>query len=324
MLNPRTILLAACSVVMSCLFLALAAGATVQAGDKKDKDKKAKKKDEEPKVLASLLKKEDELTDKDEKDTKRTDAACKVYKIKLEEGKVYQIDMKVKDKDQDLDPYLRLEDPAGKEVAFDDDGGGFPNARIMYKAPKAGEYKIIATSFNSKFGKFTLTVVESAGITAASIFKAKPLELKWKDGKASYTGELEASDAVALKHHYKLFTVNLEEGKTYQIDHRSKDFDAYLFLEDPAGAKLAEDDDSGGGLDSRIVYKAAKTGDYRIIATTLPPGQKGKFSLEVIIVVEPAKKDKEKEKKTTGRIEPRIIDAVTIAPALSARLDRAE
>ena len=41
----------------------------------------------------------------------------KVYKVKLTEGKTYQIDLKSKD----FDAVLRLEDPAGKEIAFNDD-----------------------------------------------------------------------------------------------------------------------------------------------------------------------------------------------------------
>jgi thiol-disulfide isomerase/thioredoxin len=53
-----------------------------------------------------------------------------------------------------------------------------------------------------------------------------------------------------------------------------------LFLEDANGVQLEMDDDGGGGLNSRIVYKAPKTALYRVVATTLVPGQTGKFALE--------------------------------------------
>jgi thiol-disulfide isomerase/thioredoxin len=119
-----------------------------------------------------------------------------------------------------------------------------------------------------------------------SRFQAKPIELNLKDGKASYAGDLTDMDAAFQKHYFKVFTVQLEKGKTYRIDHKDRGgdpkFDALLFLEDADGTQLdANDDFDPPGLDSRIVYKIAKTGAYRLVATTLPPGQTGKFTLEI-------------------------------------------
>jgi len=70
-------------------------------------------------------------------------------------------------KDEQIDPFRRLLNPDGKQVAADDDGGGFPNARITYKADQDGTYKIIATTFmpgktGAETGKFTLTVNEAS------------------------------------------------------------------------------------------------------------------------------------------------------------------
>ena len=42
-------------------------------------------------------------------------------------------------------------------------------------------------------------------------------------------------------------------------------------LEDSKGKILAEDDDSGGNLDARIVYRAQQSGIYRLVATTIAP-----------------------------------------------------
>ena len=203
----------------------------------------------------------------------------------LTEGKSYQIDLKSKD----FDAVLRLEDPTGKEIAFNDDAGPDTlDSRIIQTINKTGEYKIIATCLDGKAGKFTLTVVEAqAGAATASMFKAgKAIELTLKDGKASYTGELTKDDAVVRLHHFKVFTIKLEGGKTYRIEHRDAGddakFDPFLFLEDAQGKVLANDDDSAGGLNARIVYKAASAGVYRIVATTQPANQTGKFTLEVM------------------------------------------
>ena len=55
-------------------------------------------------------------------------------------------------------------------------------------------------------------------------------------------------------------------------------------------AKLAEDDDSGGGLNARILFTAQRDGMYRIIATSLYPAL-GRYTVTVQ-ELEQASKDK--------------------------------
>jgi hypothetical protein len=210
-----------------------------------------------------------ELTDKDDKDKVRTQSYCKTYTYKMVKGRTYQIDMKSKD----LDSYLRLENPKGEQVAEDDDSGGFPDARIIHKAEETGDFKICATTFGGgATGKFTLTAKDR---------DAAAIELKNQKGQATYTGSLAADDPLYKGKKHKLFIFQMEAGKTYQIDHMSKDFDAYLYLEDPDGKLLAEDDDGGEGLNSRITYKAEKGGRFRMIATSLSGRATGDFTFSV-------------------------------------------
>jgi serine/threonine protein kinase/tetratricopeptide (TPR) repeat protein len=114
----------------------------------------------------------------------------RVYLVKLAAGKSYVIDM-VTLNAQALDPYLVLSDADGKKLAEDDDGGGFPNARIVYRAEQAGVYRIQATSFG-KFGvgPFLLTVREG-GIAKQA--KVNPVKARghaargdWKAAAAEY------------------------------------------------------------------------------------------------------------------------------------------
>jgi thiol-disulfide isomerase/thioredoxin len=65
----------------------------------------------------------------------------------------------------------------------------------------------------------------------------------------------------------KVHVVPMKAGKVYTIDMVTKDFDAYLRLEDPSGKQLDEDDDSGGDLNARIIFNCMKDGNYRVIAT---------------------------------------------------------
>jgi serine/threonine protein kinase len=79
------------------------------------------------------------------------------------------------------------------------------------------------------------------------------------------------------------YQVKLVAGKTYVIDMISPDpkaLDPYLFLLDAAGKKLAEDDDSGGGLNARIIFRVEQDGVFRILATSFNAGQ-GAFTLTV-------------------------------------------
>jgi serine/threonine protein kinase len=79
------------------------------------------------------------------------------------------------------------------------------------------------------------------------------------------------------------YQVKLVAGKTYVIDMISPDpkaLDPFLVLRDPAGKKLAEDDDSGGGRNARITFRVEQDGVFRILATSFNAGQ-GAFTLTV-------------------------------------------
>jgi thiol-disulfide isomerase/thioredoxin len=95
-----------------------------------------------------------QLTNDDPKDRKRN-SAHKVYKVRMQKGSAYQIDMK----SRQFDSYLRLEDSKGRELAEDDDSGGMLDAQIIFNCTRDDEYKVIATAFNENgVGMFTLTI----------------------------------------------------------------------------------------------------------------------------------------------------------------------
>ncbi|MBI1831145.1 MAG: hypothetical protein HYR84_06820 [Planctomycetes bacterium] len=68
----------------------------------------------------------------------------KAYTIQLTQGEWYQIDMR----SRNFDSYLFLIDIEKKfVVARDDDSGGYPDARIKWRANRTGYYRIHASSF---------------------------------------------------------------------------------------------------------------------------------------------------------------------------------
>jgi hypothetical protein len=60
--------------------------------------------------------------------------------------------------DDTVDPLVIVRDPAGNEIGRDDDGGGFPNARLQLTLPADGTYEIVATSFGERYGEYEITL----------------------------------------------------------------------------------------------------------------------------------------------------------------------
>ncbi|MSQ93581.1 MAG: hypothetical protein EXR98_03385 [Gemmataceae bacterium] len=146
-------------------------------------------------------------------------------------------------------------------------------------------------------------VVPSILLIAFGIAQSKPLPKDKKEEPAptfkplEISAELNQNDSKDPKigNPSKKYTVKLAKDRTYVIDLDSKDFDSYLRLLDKAGNQLAEDDDGGGDLNSRIIHSPAENGDHQVIVTTFD-AQLGKFSLKV------------RELKITGNAKPFTLE----------------
>lgn len=101
---------------------------------------------------------EDELNKDTPKDKVRVASHAKLYPVQMKAGFVYVIRML--EDSTTLDPYLRLENPAGEQVAADDDADVGNSARIEYECKEDGLYTIVATAYASGTGTYTLSVRE--------------------------------------------------------------------------------------------------------------------------------------------------------------------
>jgi hypothetical protein len=107
--------------------------------------------------------------------------------------------------------------------------------------------------------------------------KPEPLLDKSEELKAG-----DERDTKQTKSPRKVYPVKLIAGKKYQIDLKSKDFDAYLRLLDSQNKEVAFNDDSNPAtFDSRIVYQPASTGVYKIVVTSYD-GKSGKFTVTAV------------------------------------------
>jgi thiol-disulfide isomerase/thioredoxin len=102
---------------------------------------------------ADEFKVEGKLTDTDPKD-KKTGTASNTHPYKMKAGTAYVIRMK----STEVDAYLRLEDKDGKQLEEnDDESPDNLNAKIVFKCPADGEYKVICTCFPKPMGGLKVT-----------------------------------------------------------------------------------------------------------------------------------------------------------------------
>jgi len=90
-------------------------------------------------------------------------------------------------------------------------------------------------------------------------------------------GNIQVCEAARGEHR-----VNLQAGQRYSISASSDAFDTYLRLL-PAGSEepVAENDDSGDSLNSRINFTPATSGEYVVRVSSFTPGGVGAYNLRV-------------------------------------------
>jgi hypothetical protein len=226
----------------------LAAGAPVAGG--KDSKFEGKVSSDDPKVAWMIMGQELPLP-------------AKKHAVNLEAGQKFQIDLVAKT--PKFDPVLIIHDAAGKQIAFDDDGGGFPHSRLQFQTPKTGAYTLYAAALSGE-GDYVLTL-KGAGTGTAVPPKGKVLEVG--------AGGLKLTGALNRQTKSIAYQVKLEAGKSYVIEMDSPDqkaLDPYIEVRDAAGKKLAEDDDGAGDLNARLVFRAPENGVYQIVARSFNQG----------------------------------------------------
>lgn len=175
-----------------------------------------------------------------------------------------------------FDPKVQLVAPDGSVIAEDDDSGPDLNALIReYTLPRDGEYTIVVDGFRGAagnrqlLGQFSLTL-SRAGDTTAQQPTAAP-----QPGATATPAPQVSSGAIAsgqtLNGEFSEATQNAaysfeaRAGDTVSIDLRSDEIDPLVRLLGPDGQVIAEDDDSGGGVQARIAdFTLPADGTYTI------------------------------------------------------------
>ena len=188
----------------------------------------------------------------------------------------------------DVDSYLWLyeatgDDDIGDLIARDDDGAGLPNARIE-GVLDTNVYIILASTFATEFGGYTLSVEGAAGSGSGG----GTAGMIQSGGSAS--GNLSSSHPrLGDDTHYAMHTFQASAGDQVTVTMTSDDFDTYLILAMGGGAlesleMLAENDDGPNmGVNSQITYTAPETGVYTIVANSYAAGATGSYTVDLSI-----------------------------------------
>lgn len=198
-------------------------------------------------------------------------SAAQSFNLLLKKGKTYVADMKSKE----FDPFLRLENMAGVHLKNEDVGGG-GHSTLVFAPLQDGIYRLVATTYDFKTGPFDLKVAEGP---PRMLYEVGPAGLKLA-GILANTDGFDVVNGQPSKARRKIFEVKMKAGQKHQIDLTSTQFDAFLRVENAAGQQLAADDDSGGMLNSRLIFSPQADGIYRIVVTHFD-GKFGAFNLMV-------------------------------------------
>ena len=223
---------------------------------------KPDRKDDSPPVPAfKPIQFKGEIKQNDPNDEKLNQPAKK-YPVKLQKDKTYVFDLT----SGDFDPYLRLVDKTGAQVAEDLEGGGNGSSRLVVGMVSSGDHHIIVTSFDGELGRFQLKIRE---VNLKGEAKTRTLG---KDG-LTINGDLEEKDVTDIGKFSKVISVQLKSEKSYMIDADSQDFDCQLYLFDAKSKLLSQDH-------TRIFHMPAADGEHRIVMSSFD-AKEGKFDLKI-------------------------------------------
>lgn len=210
--------------------------------------------------------------DKDSGRDRFTSWPSNLHAVRLAKDKTYVLEMTSA---PGFTPFLRVDDTLGNPIA---QGQNRINnsSRLRFTPPKDGTYILTASGHGVAEGKYTLTVKPYTVVPPKLIPLAAPAANK----PAEATGKLTNDDAPDQYREFpgKVHIVEFKAGKVYVIDLVSKQFDTFLLLQHENGALIAQDDDSGGNLNSRIRFQPTASGRYRLVVSTFN-GQMGDFVL---------------------------------------------
>ena len=170
------------------------------------------------------------------------------------------------------DPLLELRDSSGNLVTSDSLSGPGLNSLITYTATVSGTFYLVARAFfSTQTGTYTLTATDLGGGILPGITIT--------EGATDAQGDISTTDTIVSGDTFEgtlssasdrdFVAIELTAGVTYTFDLQGADSgsineltDPFLVLRDANDNFVAQDDNSGNGLEATIFYTPDATGTF--------------------------------------------------------------
>lgn len=171
------------------------------------------------------------------------------YSFEAEAGVLYAVSLT----SDAFDTYLHIFDADNVEIASDDDSGDGLNSFLTFTAPADGTYTIGLDSFTDNAqGDYVVSITHTTSVILNFLTADNPTNTE---------------------------TLDVQEGTMYFVSLNSEEFDTYLSILDENGVEIAANDDSGGTLNSVVVFTATSTGTYSINVSSYVEGATGEYNV---------------------------------------------
>lgn len=161
--------------------------------------------------------------------------------------------------------------------------GGYGSGKASLTLPPmiSGLYRVIVQSTDGRTGSFELRVQQQEIALVSGKTGGGP-------GSPAVPGIpgggtiVQTFEDKLLRGGMQTHNITLDAGTLYCFDMESTEFDCWLELyEDATGALLAQNDDGGTGLNSRITHTPTRGGVYRVVAKSFANGGGGQYRIIV-------------------------------------------
>lgn len=172
-----------------------------------------------------------------------------------------------------IDTHLTLYGPDGSIVAVNDDGPTGLDARIAMTFPTDGTYLVMVSGFGpDDLGPYRLVRSRPAAV------EAEPLPLPGEHYTTLEADMIPAEDLASGPS--RDFRLELQAPMLLMVTAISSDIDTVLGLYDENDQRVAYNDDSDLGTDSRL-FAELEPGRYRLVLAAYGPGSAGDVRLDV-------------------------------------------
>jgi|CXWL01.1.fsa_nt_gi hypothetical protein len=196
------------------------------------------------------------------------------FVVEMIEGRPYRFTVEGVEPGALADPKLTLYDAEGREVASDDDGGTGLNSYLGFASTSGGPYFAAVSAFNEGgTGRYLLRVADTDVPGHANTDEFLDSSSDQRLSRVDMPGDLD------------YYRVELEAGVRYGIEVSGAGdnplADPFLALMNEQNERVTSDDDSGDGLDARVVFAPEEAGVYFIQASGLG-GSAGSYQVSIV------------------------------------------